>query len=195
MTSTPSVGGAELRHLVGSPTGLASWLCVIAPEEQLQTATERAVVAVQRAGALVLDVGIGPLALVQRILGLPPGVLFLFGFEKLSDDDWRHLDSLRSGLEREQLVILLLTEDSAARLSRLAPNFASWVGGAYTRWDGSAELLSPDEREARLGVLRGWFEMTNEEVIQAALEHRLPSEPQMSEWLVLLERGDLLERS
>jgi hypothetical protein len=196
LNPSATVGAAELGHLTASQAQLGGWRCVIAPEEQLLDAAERTAGAARRAGALpvvLLDASVGPLVLTQRMIELPPGALVLVGFEKLSADDWRHLDSLRSGLEREQPVLLFLTESSAEQLSRLAPNLASWVGGSYTRWDGSAELLSPEEKAARLDVLRGQFGMTDEEVIQAASEHRRACEPQISEWLVLLGRGDLLE--
>src|SRR5262249_37188687 len=115
------------------------------------------------------------------------------GFDSASDDDWRHLDALRTGLGRRHPVVLLMTEASAGKLARLAPNLASWIGGEYAAWDDDAELLSADEKEARLAALRDWFAVTDEQVIQAAAEHRLAREPQLSEWLVLLGRGDLLE--
>jgi hypothetical protein len=190
------LGAAELGHLVISQAQSMGWLGVIAPEEHLLDAAKRTVHAARRVGSVpveLLDVSIGPLKLAQRMMDLPPGPLVLVGFEKLSVEDWGHLDSLRTGLERDQPVLLFLTEGSAEQLSRLAPNLASWLGGSYARWDGSAEILTPEEKEARLDVLRSQFGMTDGEVIQAASEHRLQREPQMSEWLVLLGRGDLLE--
>lgn len=190
------VGAAELGHLASSQTELGAWKCVIAPDEQVRGAAERTARAATRAGGLpveVLDVSEGPQLLARRMSELPAGPLVLIGFEKLSAADWQHLDALRSGLAREEPVILFMTEGSADQLSRLAPNLASWVGGSYAKWDETAEVLSPDEKAARLGVLREQFGMTDDDVIRAASEHRLPREPQMSEWLVLLGRGDLLE--
>lgn len=196
MNPSATLGAAELGHLAASEAQLGLWRGVITPKEQTLAAAERTARAARRAGSLpieILDVSAGPLALAQKMMEHPPAALFLVGFEKFSVEDWGHLDSLRSNLERDQPVILFLTEGSAEHLSRLAPNLANWVGGSYARWDGSAEILSPEEKAARLDVLRGQFGKTDEEVIQAALEHRLEREPQMSEWLVLLGRGDLLE--
>lgn len=81
-----------------------------------------------------------------------------------------------------------------ARLIRHAPNLASWLGGQLLSWDGAAELLTPAEKEARLAHLREKLGKTDEQVIEMARTGRPLDEPDYAEWLVLLDRGDLVRR-
>src|SRR5580692_9346008 len=112
--------------------------------------------------------------------------------EKYTASDWSHLDSLRSVLGRSETVVLVLTHTATDALHRHAPNLASWIYSRCWRWDRTAELLSEEEKRARLDVLSGKFDMTNDQVIAAAEARTLPYEPEFAEWLVLLSRGDLL---
>lgn len=56
--------------------------------------------------------------------------------------------------------------------------------------DGIAGL-NPEERRQRLEALATHYGMSDEEVIERAESDRLPTDPQLVEWLVLLGRGDL----
>jgi hypothetical protein len=120
------------------------------------------------------------------------GTLVAAGFEAFDDDEWRHLDLLRSQLVRDQPVVLVLSTQSFERLMRNAPNVASLLGGAVWALDPDAELLTEEEREERLQVLRARFGLSDAEVIERAARGGIPLDAHVAEWLVLLGRGDLL---
>jgi len=123
-----------------------------------------------------------------------------FGFDRFDGADWSQLDRARSRLERRSLqgsevdssiVVLILSAEAFAALQASAPNIASWIGGSVFALERD-EKLSATAREARLEELRRWGIMTDEEVVRHATAGTLPTDPYFAEWLVLLDRGDLL---
>ena len=58
--------------------------------------------------------------------------------------------------------------------------------------DLGAEELSPQEREERLQALSLRFGMSADEVIALAERNQIPSDPDFVEWLILLDRADLI---
>jgi hypothetical protein len=122
------------------------------------------------------------------------------GFERFDPNAWSTLDRCRTRLERSQkqnidvdstVVVLIMSAQTYGILQTNAPNLASWIGGSVFSIAPEA-ALSPHAREARLDELRNWSSLSDEEVIRRALEGSLPAEPYFAEWLVLLDRGDLL---
>jgi hypothetical protein len=105
---------------------------------------------------------------------------------------WRALDINRSGLAREGAVILWLSSYGLANLSRFAPNFRSFVGGSIFPLSPDGSTLTPEERASRIAELEGQFRMTSEQAIAQAVAGIQPSDPLFVEWLVLLDRGDLV---
>jgi hypothetical protein len=75
-----------------------------------------------------------------------------------------------------------------------APNFVSWLGARIYQFQKDAEMLTQTERDRRLKALQENFEMSDQDVIDLAENRQLPSDPEFGEWLILLDRGDLLER-
>lgn len=130
--------------------------------------------------------------LAERIA--TPGVLVVSGLEGFSQEEWGRLDLLRSRLQRDQPVIMVLSTPAIERLMRGAPNLASWLGGSVWQWDSHADMLSDEAREARLAALREWSGKSDTEVVELAERRALPLDPQYAEWLVLLGRGGLLGR-
>jgi hypothetical protein len=84
--------------------------------------------------------------------------------------------------------------EATKTLLNYAPNFASWLGSRIFRLILGVELLTTEERQARLSALREWSGKSDSEVIALAELHKLPSDPEYGEWLILLEREDLIER-
>ncbi len=98
----------------------------------------------------------------------------------------------RSELAREGITVLLTTPESFGALMRVAPNLSSWLGGfVFTHEDPRAAV--EEQRNRRLAALRAWAGKTDEEVLLAAEQGRLPRDPEYGTWLVLLGRGDLLD--
>jgi hypothetical protein len=120
--------------------------------------------------------------------------ILLWGFEKWTAQDWNALDYERSRLSRENGGFLLLTSETAASLQRHAPNFLSFIGSKIYDLELGTELLTESEREQRLEVLQLSLGKTNDEVIHLAESGELTPDPVYGEWLVLLNRGDLVGR-
>jgi hypothetical protein len=121
------------------------------------------------------------------------GAVIIQGFDAWPQSEWRKLDALRSRLHRSERTILILKQHALESLLRDAPNLASWIGGSIWEHAPSPEL-SASEQEGRLEALRAWSGLTDEEVIARASVRTLAADPEYAEWLVLLRRGDLLER-
>ena len=105
---------------------------------------------------------------------------------------WSALDVNRSGLAREGPVILWLSSYGLANLSRFAPNLRSFVGGSIFPLSPDGSTLTPEERASRIAELESHFQMTREQAIAQAGAGTQPSDPLFVEWLVLLDRGDLV---
>jgi hypothetical protein len=146
------------------------------------------------------DIGVisaksGVLTLINQISHAPQRYLLLRDFESWLREDWQKFDSLRSRLNQEKRGgILILSLEATKAMIRYAPNFASWIGSRIFRLILGVELLTTEERNERLSALREWSGRSDSEVIELAEARQLPPDPEYGEWLVLLDRGDLLER-
>jgi hypothetical protein len=149
--------------------------------EENATATVRLVQAPSAAGDLI----------TQLAIGQPTDVTILRGIEHLSVRELEALDSLRNVLIASPRILVATDHDGAAGLAVHSPNLWSWVGARSFAY-------SPDEGKmntaVRLQSLRDHFAMTDEQVIECAQAGTLPSDPAYIEWLVLLNRGDLIGR-
>jgi hypothetical protein len=136
----------------------------------------------------------GVVPFVESIGSTDAASLILSGFEQWTIQDWRHLDALRSNLAVQRNAFLLLSEAATSLILNHAPNLASWIGGRVYPFTYGTEFLNVDEQEERLVDLRSWSGKTDDEIIALAESHQLSPEPEYGEWLVLLGRGDLIER-
>jgi hypothetical protein len=114
------------------------------------------------------------------------------GLDGVDSEAWIALDINRSGLVREGAVILWLSGHGLAKLSRFAPNLRSFVGGSIFPLSSDGSTLTPEERALRIAELEHHFRMTSEDAIAQAVAGTQPSDPLIAEWLVLLDRGDLV---
>ncbi|HEX7837637.1 MAG TPA: hypothetical protein VF469_09255 [Kofleriaceae bacterium] len=106
--------------------------------------------------------------------------------------DWSLVDRRRSSLSRGGMLVLVTTPDGFGQLMQAAPNLASWLGAlAFQYEDPSA--WEADLRARRLAALRSWAGRSDEDVVRAASQGRLPADPEYAEWLVLLGHGDLID--
>ncbi|MGK3961482.1 hypothetical protein WMF38_51305 [Sorangium sp. So ce118] len=93
--------------------------------------------------------------------------MIVSGLDRLSDAAWQQLDRLRGRITRDRLTLLVLSPQSAERLSRNAPNLAS-LFGAFFRWedtsDAPSEPAAGDADQAEFDRLaRAWMEDTQVE--------------------------------
>jgi hypothetical protein len=105
---------------------------------------------------------------------------------------WRALDINRSGLLREGPVILWLSSIGLTGLCDYAPNIRSFVGGSIVYLGIHGDVMTASERQQRISDLESHFGIPSSEVIRRAEAGTLPTEPHYVEWLVLLDRGDLV---
>jgi hypothetical protein len=136
----------------------------------------------------------GVIPFVTSIASTDAASLILSGFEQWTMQDWRQLDGLRSNLTVQRNAFLLLSELATSLMLNHAPNLASWIGGRVYPFTYGTEFLTIDEQEDRLMHLRQWADQTDDEIIALAENNQLSPEPEYGEWLVLLGRGDLIER-
>ena len=151
---------------------------------------------------------------LSAVLDQPVRVVHSFGssFEKLRNDlngpagdpvliqdldqadaeRWRALDVNRSAWLREGAVVLWLSAAGVTNLCSYAPNIKSIVGGSFFNLGTDGRAMTGAEHDQRIADLESHFQMNSAEVIRQAESGVLPTEPHFVEWLVLLDRGDLV---
>lgn len=198
MSAEPlGIGAGELGHRTIAEIGGKSFIVLIAPDDDVGGVAARLARRLERAGeapVVRIEAPADAAALARRLRAARGALTVVSGLEELPADEWRRLDFLRSRLLRESPALLVLSRRSASLLTRFAPNLASFLGGELWRWHADASALSEADREVRLGRLRAWSGLRDDEVVAQAERKILPTEPRFAEWLVLLGRGDLLER-
>jgi hypothetical protein len=130
--------------------------------------------------------------LVQQIKKATEDYLILWNFEQWDKNNWYEFDCMRSSLMRKRGLVLILSPESAKTMFCYAPNIVSWLGSRVYSFLKDTELLSAEEIQERLATLREWSGYTDSQIVEMAETRTLPSEPEYAEWLVLLERGDLI---
>ena len=179
---------------VAERTGSGDWaVLIVAPGQESATAAELV--------EALREIGDEPVASVtvtsadevfEQVQGSRVSVIS--GLSDVAEAGWTRLDRQRSRLLSEGNTILVITRDGMDRLARFAPNLQSWIGPSVWIIDTEIPELSDGEKAARLGALRRWSEMSDSEVIALAEKGELPGDPEYVEWLVLIDRGDLIAR-
>lgn len=189
-----AIGIGEMALRVLARPG--AWFALLTSEPEVAHAAERLAEEITMLGGTEparVDATRGATALASASREAGAKSFITFGFEAFSDDEWRHLDMLRSQLVRDEPVVLVLSTRAFDRLMRNAPNLASVLGGAVSTLDPSADQLTSEEKEQRLQALRAWSGLSDHAMIARVERGDLPLEPEHAEWLVLLGRGDLLD--
>jgi hypothetical protein len=173
-----------------------SWSVLIVPAEQRQLAVEEleeTIPVFLEESIHVISAGTNVATLLEEIYSSDEFV-FLWNFETWTAKEWRQLDYDRSQFSRDNGGLFLLTPESAALFQTQAPNFASWVGGKVYNLQLGTEIITEAERQKRLEILQSSSGITNDEVIRLAEADELRPDPVYGEWLILLNRGDLVGR-
>jgi hypothetical protein len=130
---------------------------------------------------------------VEAKIDVNTGYLLLWNFDQWTDLMWQQFDYKRSYLDRgKRGGAIILSESALGKMLSHAPNLSSWVGSKIFRLILGSELLTDEECEKRLATLREWKGLTDEEVIALAEAKKMPRDPEYGEWLILLNRGDLI---
>jgi hypothetical protein len=136
----------------------------------------------------------GTNTLVKQIIKTTEDYLILWNFDQWDKNNWYEFDCMRSALIKKRGVVLILSLESAEIMFSHAPNVVSWVRNRVYSFLKDTELLSTEEVQERLATLQEWSGLTDSQVIEMAEAQTLPPDPEYAEWLVLLERGDLIEQ-
>lgn len=116
-------------------------------------------------------------------------IVLLTGIEHLDQEELERLDLFRNRALHSPRVLIVTTPEGADRLSMHSPNLLSWLGAHCFQYDSEEGRMNVAER---LQSLRDHFKMSDSEIIDLAERGALPSDVAFTEWLVLLQRGDLL---
>jgi hypothetical protein len=186
----------EILQRILSVPSQNSWFMFIIPKNQQHDAIEELEESIPiflEEPVKVISADIGLKKLVEEISASDDRIL-LWRFETWTDQDWKALDGERTRLIRHNGGLLLLTPETSELFQRYAPHFSSFVGAKILTIDLGAEILTELEREQRLEVLQLSLGKTNDEIIHLAESGELTPDPVYGEWLVLLNRGDLVGR-
>lgn len=81
-----------------------------------------------------------------------------------------------------------ITAQFTAQFERIETRLMIW----FQQWQ--LEPLTTWERAARIGELEARYGLSSADVIKAAESGTLPPGPHFVEWLILLDRGDLVRK-
>jgi len=133
--------------------------------------------------------------LINQIKEASEEYFLLWKLDDWDNNEWKIFDALRSRLDKgNKGGLLVLSEQANNLMIHNAPNFVSWLGARIYYLHKDAVILSDEECDRRLATLQEWTGKTNDDVIALAENRQLPTDPEYGEWLILLNRGDLLER-
>lgn len=187
----------EFSLRVATRPAKGDWFVLVTPPQQLTQTRETLAIDVEaftHAAPRITSIVEGSRDFVRATRSSTDAVVIISGVEDFSDVEWRSIDLMRSRLEGARTVVLLMSLIQVELLATSAPNFASWLTGGIWQLDEDIEQLSETERTDRLETLRTSTGMSDEDIITAAQNRTLSSEPQFTEWLLLLGRSDLVDQ-
>jgi hypothetical protein len=187
----------EILQRISTLPNANFWSVLVTPPEQQQ----QALTELEEAIPVFIDEAVKVIAVTSDVTVLIDAVrsseayILLWQFDIWQPEQWQQFDYTRSRFSHEKGGILLLTPHSARKFQTYAPNFASWIGARVYELQLGLEILTEAESQQRLEALQRFTGKTDTEVIHLAETGQLPTDPEYGEWLVLLGRGDLLERT
>jgi hypothetical protein len=173
-----------------------SWIAVLAPYAARDTAREDLIAELEsflQVRARVVAVKPVSFDALRKALHRPSDdAVILFVGADVEASDWSSVDLMRSALERDGPVLLLMAPDAVGQLTEFAPNIRSFIGASIFIAGPDGGIMTEEERQSRLKELRQHYQLDDEEVVRKAESKELSPEPEFVEWLVLLGRGDLV---
>lgn len=185
--NVPELGRFELASRIALDEATGSWSVVGVESEADARLFAEELEFIVEDRVMMLDVSSQD-ALIEASRKNSDGLAIFFttiGIEAL------HLDDVRSMLQRSHAAVLAIPPSQLSRLVTVAPHFASWVGNRVFAVQDD-RFLQEDAREERLEALREHYGWTDDEFLAKVQRGALEPEPEHAEWLVLLERSDLL---
>jgi hypothetical protein len=186
----------EILQRISSLPNANFWSVLVAPPEQQQ----QSLIELEESIPIFIDEAVEIIAItpdveaIIHIVQASEAYILLWQFDTWQLEQWQQFDYARSRFSHDKGGILLLTPNSAKQFQTYAPNFASWIGSRVYELQLGLEILTEAQSQQRLAALQQFTGKTDVEVIRLAEAGQLPRDPEYGEWLVLLGRGDLLER-
>ena len=187
-----------LQKIELRPSDSNSWMVLFAMPDDIQSIIDELQDSVEIFGECepaTISGKSGARNLVKCLKKASQEYFLLYQVEAWDNNEWEIFDTFRTQLDKNKNGgLVVLSEQSSRLMFSNAPHFVSFVGSRIYYLDKDADVLTPEECEQRLSALQEWSGQTNEDVIALAENRQLPTDPEYGEWLILLDRGDLLER-
>jgi hypothetical protein len=187
-----------LQKIELRPPDSNSWMTLVVKTDDMQPTIDELQDSVEIFGeceTVTISGESGARNLVKCITEASQEYFLLHQFESWDSNEWKIFDAFRTQLDKNANGgLVVLSEQSNYLMFRNAPHFVSFVGSRLYYLDKDANVLTPEECDRRLSALQEWSGQTNEDVIALAENRQLPTDPEYGEWLILLDRGDLLAR-
>ncbi len=163
MTPLASIAFAELDRSLAVSVGAT--VIVMSAPSSIGDVARRLLQRADRAGrsAMSIEAPATALALAKQVRYARSEVVIVHGLEHFDEAQWRRLDQLRTWLERDPPILFIMSEATAERLMRHAPNLASWVGPMLRRLEGGPGSTPVEDVEAQREFDRlaaAWLEDT-----------------------------------
>ncbi|MEA5487053.1 MULTISPECIES: ABC transporter permease [Pseudanabaena] len=188
----------ELLQKIGARPDGNIWMVLVVDIDDMQsiiTDLQDTIEIFSECSTVTISGESGARALINQISEASEEYFLLWQLDTWDNSEWKIFDALRSRLDKgNKGGLLVLSEQANDLMIHNAPNFVSWLGARIYYLKKDAEILSDEECDRRLAALQEWTGKTNDEVIALAENRQLPTDPEYGEWLILLNRGDLLER-
>jgi hypothetical protein len=188
----------EILQRISSLPNANFWSVLVIASEQQQ----EAIAELEEAIPIFIDEPVKSISatldletLIEMLKAAKDDYILLWKFDAWQQEQWRQFDYARSRFSHDKGGILVLSPNTAGQFQSYAPNFASWIGSRVYSLQLGAEILTAAESQQRLEALRHSLGKTDADVIGLAESGQLPHDPEYGEWLILLGKGDLLERA
>lgn len=194
MDKLTSIG--ELLQRIGSQPDSNIWMVLVVKLDDMQSTIEdlQDTVDIFKCETITISGKSGVRSLVKQINDASQEYFLLHQLEDWNNNEWKIFDAFRSQLDKNTKGgLILLSDQSILLMIHNSPNCVSWVSSRIYYLDKDAEILTAEDCEQRLAALQEWSGKSNDEVIILAENRQLPTDPEYGEWLILLNRGDLLE--
>jgi hypothetical protein len=193
--STRALGLQEIAGRLATRPPVHDWVAVIVSDGSPVVYSEMLALELQALGLRSIKrvtqfAGVG--SLIRELRLCTESILVIAGMSDFQAEHWKQVDLSRTQLRPLGTAVILLDPTAAGLMARNAPHFFSWFGSEVWTLAPDVELLSTYEKEQRLRVLRESFGKTDDEVIQMVREARGGVGPDYAEWIVLLDRSELL---
>lgn len=180
----PSIRVSELRRRIDARLDPGRLRAVVVADEDPSLMARR--IAQVRGGRHV-DAPSNALALVKQIRAAGEAAVAVSGLEAFPEEEWKHLDLLRSRLMRKAPTTLVLSPRSEKLLDRAAPNLMSLIGPPLSILEGAPDDVTIDA-EAQAEFDRHYREWVDSVGFMSSLTRKV-SHPAYQRIIAMRERA------